>query len=899
MNRQVNAIAGRLSLRPPQRRSLEILDRITEIAALDKDADVIAALAAIRSEFPTVTDFEREFPSLCFALATGVGKTRLMGAFVAYLHLAHGLNNFFILAPNLTIYRKLIEDFRPNSPKYVFSGIAEFALDPPAIITGDNYEQGIGVRKDRLPGLDEGISVNIFNISKINSEVRGGKSPKIKRLSEYLGESYFEYLAGLPDLVLLMDESHRYRASAGVRAINELKPVLGLELTATPFVETAKGGVPFRNVIYDYPLGKAMADGFVKEPAVVTRRNFDPSGMTPDDIERIKLEDGIRLHESVKVELDTYHRETGAELVKPFVLVIARDTTHAARLLEQIESPFFFEGRYNGKAIQVDSSKTGVDEDVMVERLLAVESTTEATEIVIHVNMLKEGWDVTNLYTIIPLRAANARILIEQSIGRGLRLPYGKRTGVDSVDTLNIVAHDKFQEIVEEARRSDSPIRMKQIILDERPPEERPVLVPSTPNVESVLGLSVPVVTEGTQPTPKLESPVFVRPEEQRVAQLTYEVIRQFEAKPERFPNLASLDTPGKQAELVREVETRMRPEQLSMDALTPAPDVASVVARTVALVTERTIPIPRIIVLPLGDVRGKYQPFTLDLSAFRYPAPDNALWIQHLRTGKSMSIGLSGGGIEEERLEDYVVSGLVDFDDVAYDEHAELLYDLAEQTVEHFQAYLSDADIHKVLSLYQRNIVKSIHTQMREHYREEEVEYEVKISKGYTTLRPSAYSAYSTDQILNYKSSPQDKSNMAKYLFGGFARCLYPVQKFDSDSERRLAVILERDALKWFKPARGQFQLYYRSGADHHEYQPDFVAEASDGIYMIEPKASNQMTDKDVLAKRDVAVTWCRQASEYAKKHGGKGWTYVLIPHDAIADNKTLRGLADQFAER
>ena len=71
--------------------------------------------------------------------------------------------------------------------------------------------------------------------------MRGGKSPRIKRLSEYIGESYFDYLAGLPDLVLLMDESHRYRASAGVRAINELKPILGLELTATPFVETSQG----------------------------------------------------------------------------------------------------------------------------------------------------------------------------------------------------------------------------------------------------------------------------------------------------------------------------------------------------------------------------------------------------------------------------------------------------------------------------------------------------------------------------------------------------------------------------------------------------------------------------------------------------------------------------------
>jgi len=292
MNRHVNAIAGRLSLRAPQRQSLEILDRITEIAPPRKDVDLDAALAVIHAEYPSVTSFERDFPSLCFALATGVGKTRLMGAFVSYLHLAHGVNNFFVLAPNLTIYNKLIADFTPNTPKYVFKGIAEFATDAPAIITGDNYESMASTLFD----ITLRCKINIFNISKINSEVRGGKSPRIKRLSEYIGESYFEYLAGLPDLVLLMDESHRYRASAGIKAINELKPVLGLELTATPFTESPRGPVPFKNVILDYPLAKAMADGFVKEPAVVTRKNFNPAGMSPEEIERVKMEDGVRLH---------------------------------------------------------------------------------------------------------------------------------------------------------------------------------------------------------------------------------------------------------------------------------------------------------------------------------------------------------------------------------------------------------------------------------------------------------------------------------------------------------------------------------------------------------------------------------------------------------------------------
>ena len=138
----INAISNRLSLRPPQRDSLEILARVCEIIELSKDADPAAALQAIKSEFPTVEDFEREFPSLCFALATGVGKTRLMGAFISYLHQAEGIRNFFVLAPNLTIYNKLIADFTPNTPKYVFKGIGEFTTNPPLVITGDNYESG-------------------------------------------------------------------------------------------------------------------------------------------------------------------------------------------------------------------------------------------------------------------------------------------------------------------------------------------------------------------------------------------------------------------------------------------------------------------------------------------------------------------------------------------------------------------------------------------------------------------------------------------------------------------------------------------------------------------------------------------------------------------------------------
>jgi type III restriction enzyme len=889
--REVNAIAGRLSLRPPQRQALEILDRVTEVVPPRGEIPLETALAAVQNDYPSLTDFERDFPSLCFALATGVGKTRLMGAFISYLHLAHGIDNFFVLAPNLTIYNKLITDFTPGSPKYVFTGIAEFATQPPEIITGDNYQSRAGTLFDQLIRC----KVNIFNISKINTEVRGGASPRIKRLSEYLGESYFDYLAALPDLVLLMDESHRYRATAGVRAINELRPILGLELTATPFVTNANRTTPFKNVVLDYPLRRAMEDGFVKEPAVVTRKGFNADGMSEAELERLKLEDGIRLHEQTKVELETYARETGQPIVKPFVLVIARDTTHAAALLAQIQDDAFFEGRYRDKVIQVDSSTGGTERDEVVERLLKVEQRDEPTEIVIHVNMLKEGWDVTNLYTIVPLRAANARVLIEQTIGRGLRLPYGKRTGVSVVDRLSIVAHDKFQEIVDEARRDDSVIQLRSIVLDPENLAQKPRTVIAPPTIETMLGIKPNGLSSTADVATGDRAPVFASADEQAVAKLAYSAIQKLQRQPDIVPDISYVATPEVRERIVREVEAEYHAGQLGLEGVAPTVDIAAVVAQTTSLVADQAISIPRITVVPMGEVRSGFHAFTLNVAALRYQPITDQLWVQQLRTGEGETIGLGAGNAFERRLEDYIVSGLIDFDDISYDDNADLLYELADQTVRHFLSYLSEEDAHKVLRVHQREIARFIHSQMQPHFWEDATGYETKVNSGFTPIKASTYTQ--TVPVLDFRNSPSDKSNMAKYLFGGFQRCLHPVQKFQSDAERVMAVILDRESQKWFKPASGQFQISYRLGSDLRDYQPDFVAELDDRIVMLEPKARNQMDDPEVLAKRNAAVTWCRQASAHAATYGGKPWSYALIPHDAIAENWSIADLLARWS--
>ena len=113
----------------------------------------------------------------------------------------------------------------------------------------------------------------------------------------------------------------------------------------------------------------------------------------------------------------------------------------------------------------------------MIAKLWPWKAWMNPPEIVIHVNMLKEGWDVTNLYHH---RAPAGRQCAhaDRAVHRSRFAPaYGKRTGVAAVDRLNIVAHDKFQEIIDEANRGDSPIRLKQVIPEAPSADDKKVSV--------------------------------------------------------------------------------------------------------------------------------------------------------------------------------------------------------------------------------------------------------------------------------------------------------------------------------------------------------------------------------------------------------------------------------------
>lgn len=898
MNKNATYIRNRLSLRKPQEESLEILENLIDNLSLEKingfNAEELAAflgeeLKKVNEQYPTCVDFERNFPSVCFSLATGVGKTRLMGAFVSYLYLEKGIRNFFILAPNLTVYNKLIADFSDtSSPKYVFQGMSEFVHNNPRIITGDNYEY-----LSQTKMYESDLHINLFNISKINAETRGDSEPRIKRLTEYFGESYFNYLSNLDDLVLLMDESHHYRADRGMAVLNELNPILGLEVTATPQVERGGNAIKFKNVVYEYSLARAIHDGYVKEPAVATRRNFNPTQYTQDELDRLKIEDGLRIHEDTKVTLDIYSRDSKKRLVKPFVLVVAKDTDHASQIKNLISDQTFFDGYYADKVMEIHSNQRGEEKEENINKLLSLENHDNNIEIVIHVNMLKEGWDVTNLFTIIPLRTAASLTLREQTIGRGLRLPYGKKTGNEKVDKLTIVAHDKFSEIVEEANKPDSIIKLQNIIDIEDFDIDKPK------SVVTVVSFMEKKIEQEQKRIDSIQEPEKKK-EEQTILtarKLITEIIPELNKEAKGIYDL-------KREEIQKLAVDKVK-EKLA-GALTPDLFEAEIIAKVeenyqqvVNDFEEKVIEIPRITIQPKGEVKSGFHEFDLDVTNLNLRPADEQIIIKHLQNGAVEIIDANEQKHFYESIQNMVVSELMNYPEIDYDEQADLLFKLVNQAVDKFNTYLTDEnDVIRVVKQNKIIIADFIYNQMMQKFFYHDVEFDEPIIdvRAFTKIEPHNYTKYTADNILLYSETVSPTSAIPSKLFTGFKKSCHGEYKFDSKPEKDLAIILEEDpeVIKWLRPAPSQFKIYWRHNS--RQYQPDFVVETDDTIYMVEPKRSDNIEDVEVQEKAAAAIKYCKYASQYTSQNNGKPWRYLLIPHSAILPNSSFGFLAENF---
>jgi type III restriction enzyme len=891
-------IKSRMSLRDPLRHSLDIVAQITNVLKLkeiETAEDLAAALEQVRAHYPTCLDFERQFVSVAFSIATGVGKTRLMAAIITYMYTMGMSRNFFILAPGKTVYNKLKEDFgNPAFSKYVFKGIDVFVHNPPVVITSDNYAQQAGL----FASIE--VRINIFNFQAFvrdttpeKGEKGKGKPPRIKRLSEYLGQSYWSHLAAQKDLVLLMDEAHRYHADKTKSAIEELKPIIGFELTATPYDNKDQ---PFKNIVYEYSLAQALHEGkYIKEPAIATRANFDKKGKTDEEIERIKLEDGVSVHETTKAELQRYAQEYDRPVVKPFVLVACKDTTHAKSVYDYISSQDFYRGAYAGKTLQIDSTTKDDDKEQL---FLSLESPDNAIEIVIHVAMLKEGWDVTNLYTIVPLRASNAITLIEQTIGRGLRLPYGARVGDKFVDSLTVIAHDNFDKVIKAAQDPNSVLNKMALVTltDDDFGGQKVVL-----RTEDKLSARV---TEQQERVAKMEEGAAKQNAENILtAERAILNVLPHVGKHIQLAGIEDLNTPEvktKVIELVRK-DLESQPKSLFSDVEHPriVAEAQAIYTRLVGEYKENVIEIPRFTLQPQPPV-AVFHDFDLNTAGFEYHELSEVIVRQNLVNQERDLINVVQGAFapRHETNANKIIADLLLFPEVSYESNPKLFFKLAHQALSAIQPKLhANESLDVVVNHHRRAIARRIYEQLMQHFELQSGGFEVSSKVlPFTQIEPWNSTTLLGAPLMDFNMDGFKAADVKKFIFAGFKKAAHPRYTFHSKSELDFARLLERDTKieKWLRPAPRQFEIYY--DRQSKKYEPDFVVEADDQIYLVEVKMAKEMETADVKAKAAAATEYCRNATTFNEKHGKKPWSYVLVPHDEVSGNSTFVGVVERY---
>lgn len=893
----VSYISGCMSLRKPQERSLKVLDDICNEIELGQTS-IEDALVSIHDLYPTCTNFERDFVSLTFALATGVGKTRLMGAFITFLYTVHGIRNFFVVAPNITIYNKLKSDLSDiSSPKYVFKGLGCFS-NPPTIISGENYKQKAGQNSKGE------ITINIFNISKFNKDATDDKKgiPQMKRLSEFIGESYFDYLSKLDDLVLIMDESHHYRADKSAKALNDLKPILGLELTATPQVETGKATPEkFKNVVYEYSLAKALRDGFVKVPYAMTRQDLENGNFSDEELDKMKIIDGIANHENIKSQLLLYAENNDKKVVKPFVLIVCKDTSHASEVVEFIKSNECYNGKYKNKVIVVHSNQKGLEKDENIEKLIGLENPSNPVEIVVHVNILKEGWDVTNLYTIIPLRTATSKTLRVQTIGRGLRLPYGFITGDKDVDRLTIVAHEKFKAIVDEANRPDSLIRQENIILAEDIERRTSEIIKSTTVAEDSAILRSYVLAQEF-----LGDGRNIAEDNKKALNQVNKVIN--DEIGNIVINLESADElkTGAVKELIfhKASQRILQNEELKSlnDDIGDKMEfmIRELIELQTSLYNKNTIEIPLIAIQSSLEINKKYKDFDIDLRDFDFVPQSTKIILQNLQNNKMGESGLCANDRLIDSADAVLVRLLCDNPEIDYDDCADLLFKLVQQVLTHFHSKYNDEEVNNIILNHKQDIADLIFSQIMEHFYVAFPQMKVLVAKPRTKIIEPCYRKYSDEPIKSiYNSFGDNPLQVKNSIYNGFEKATHKYYKFDSIAEKDFAIICENSVIveKWMRPASKQFSLYWGQGREHN-YVPDFVVETNNAIYIVETKDHTKLDTEEVVMKADTAKTYCQVATDFNRKFNKKPWKYLLIPDDKINTTSSLETLIARFVQ-
>lgn len=795
----LDQVAAQLDLRKPNRDAIETLAlRLSQWYERDRD-----------------TFFEGVIDS-----ATGVGKTFIIAGAIDY-YAALGIRNFAVIAPGATILRKTVAQFSPG-PK---SLLPRMETDP-KVITSENFETS-EVASSLLD--DSLVKLYVFTVqSLLRPTTNAGR--KTHEFREGLGGAFYAHLDGMDDLIVFADEHHTYFGDAFSKAVRGLTPLALVGLTGTPNKKTAESDIIFR-----YPLTAAILDEYVKTPVLVGRMDDRVDEFT-------QLLDGATLLDAKETALTNYCQVKGLPFIHPIMLVNCRDIDHARETVQYLKSDEFFDGKYaaEGAVLEVHSDQA----DEALADLDLVEDADSPCRIIVQVGMLKEGWDVKNVYVIASLRASVSEILTEQTLGRGLRLPFGGYIEMPLLNELDVLAHERYEDLL---KRTGT---LRESFIDKRTIIER--FMNSDAEEETGVSTETVDIDVSNEPDPDggYSNPAGSGQDSTGLIGLgsTEERVRQAKKAAEAKPLLPRDETPEIQIPVVR---TTPVAETFRLEMVVDEKPFREL-GRSLAVEPDEYLKRTKLggRVKEVGGLR--VADITTDQSVVRIEAAlvfdDEAIAKQAIVADVMLDRAITkrtGEPVQVARLLEAVIEGAGD-------------------------------KANTVLSSYRRALVAGMIREIHKAKKKLPTASQTTQVIATQVFKPLHYERSASSG--NYKGGDFQRG----LAYTGWKRCMFDQAWFDSSPERDAANILdESDEIEtWVRLQIKDLPILW-DGAERG-YNPDLLAlDTAGAFWIVETKADRDMTADEVIEKRDAALAW---SNAVTPQMDGK-WSYLLVSESDLKD--------------
>lgn len=807
-------------------------DAVAEIAArLDLRDPNCEALQTLAAEVSQYFDIDAQLPPFEAVIdsATGVGKTYILVSALELFAAAYGTRDFVIVTPGRTILEKTRDNFTPGHAKSLL-GPMSFS---PVVITSDNF--ATPAMRSAMDD-DSVVKVYLFTVqSLLKPESKTAR--KTHQFQEGLGIEFYAHLQQIKNLVIFADEHHCYYGPQFSKAVRDLDPWVLVGLTATPDKKT-----PEKQIIFRYPLAAAIADKLVKTPVIVGRRDDRTDALT-------KLTDGVTLLHAKSDALATYAAAHDVKPVNPVMLVVAKTIEDADEYGTILRSSEFFGGAYADAALVVHSNAP----DDALKDLAKVEEPDSPVRVIISVGMLKEGWDVRNVYVVASMRSSVSEILTEQTLGRGMRLPFGAYTGVEILDTLEVVAHERYEDLLKKAGV------LNQAFIDYRTRAALRVNAKGQQVVvtETVEAGVVPVLPTDGQPQTELadSSGAAIRSVQDRTSQVSATAAR-MKQEISRRP-----DAPAIMIPLLRMTTVQ---SNFSLADITDDDNfrkLGSALAANPDGELNRTLVSARVVTGPDGIKHTEL---------IRSEAAD------HIRSSPSL---FSFGELRNDLTDMVLASPAVP----ARKEERAALQPLLDAFFEGLGSQAEEV-LSANLERAGARLIRLVGDEQRRFMAKPSYQEVVKVEEFKPTRMTDK--AVTADRLGPFLKS---------LAYEGWQRSLFAVEWFDSAPERTVANMIDADTgvTCWVRLHIGELPILWTSGGQ--QYNPDFIVIEGEGTHwVVEVKMDKEMTAEDVLGKRDAAKRWANHVS--ANESVAATWRYLLVSEWDVTSAKgswpALKGL-------